>query len=125
VSKLRQSIREQEAAIEGAESFGEANARFHELLVELAGNQTLTVVAEMLNEIVGKAVVTLGQASPAQDSVRARRRGVHSQERLVVLIERGDVVGAEQHWRKHMAVAGRVLLGSRTNSAIVDLTDYY
>jgi DNA-binding FadR family transcriptional regulator len=124
-SELRSSIRQQEDAIEDPADFGQANARFHERLVELAGNQTLTVVAEMLNEIVVRAVITAGQAEPAQDSVRTRRRGIHSQERLVGLIEDGDVAGAEQHWRKHMAVAGRVLLGPRASSAIVDLTNHY
>jgi DNA-binding FadR family transcriptional regulator len=123
--KLRASIREQERAIEDPAAFGPANARFHEQLVELAGNLTLTVIAETLNEIVTKAVIDVGQAQPTQDSIRTRRRGVHSQERLVELIERGEVAAAEQHWRKHMAVAGRVLLGPRAASAIVDLTNHY
>ena len=58
-SELRQSIREQEQTIEDPAAFGRANARFHEQLVELAGNQTLTVMAEMLNEIVAKAVTAV------------------------------------------------------------------
>ena len=37
----------------------------------------------------------------------------------------GDTAGAEQHWRKHLTVAGRVLLGPRAESAIVDLTNHY
>ena len=31
----------------------------------------------------------------------------------------------EEHWRKHMAVAGRVLLGPRAASAIVDVTHHF
>jgi DNA-binding FadR family transcriptional regulator len=123
-SQLRQSIREQELTIEDPAAFGRTNARFHEHLVALAGNQTLTVMAEMLNEIVAKAVTAISQKTPAQDSVRTRRRGIRSQERLVSLIETGDPSGAEQHWRKHMAVVGRVLLGQRAGTA-VDLTNHY
>lgn len=123
-SELRQSIREQEQTIDDPAAFGRANARFHEQLVELAGNQTLTVMAEMLNEIVAKAVTAASQKAPAQDSVRTRRRGIRSQERLVELIEAGDASAAEQHWRKHMAVVGRVLLGPRADTA-VDLTHHY
>jgi DNA-binding FadR family transcriptional regulator len=125
VSQLRRAIVDEERAIEEPTAFGRANARFHESLVELAGNQTLTVMAEMLNEIVAKAVITVGQSEPTQDSVRTRRRGLHSQERLVDLIGAGEVAAAEQHWRKHMAVVGRVLVGPRAGSAIVDLTNHY
>jgi DNA-binding FadR family transcriptional regulator len=124
-SQLRESIEAQELAIEDATAFGQANARFHERLVELAGNETLTVIAEMLNEIVAKAVIAIGQSVPVQDSVRTRRRGIRSQERLLTLIEAGDSSAAEEHWRKHMAVAGRVLLGPRAASAIVDVTHHF
>ena len=34
--------------------------------MELAGNQTLTVMAEMLNEIVAKAVTAVSQTAPAR-----------------------------------------------------------
>jgi DNA-binding GntR family transcriptional regulator len=122
---LGRAIADEELAVENPTTFGQANARFHDLLVELAGNQTLTVMAEMLNELVGKAVIALGESSPSPDSLRARRRGIHSQERLVALIEAGDTARAEEHWRKHLTVAGRVLLGSRAESAIVDLTNHY
>ncbi len=124
VSQLRQFIGEQELAIEDPEAFGQANARFHERLVELAGNQTLTVVAEMLNEIVARAVTAISQTAPAQDSVQTRRRGIRSQERLVLLLEQGDPSEAEQHWQKHMAVVGRVLVGQRATTAI-DLMNHY
>ena len=36
-----------------------ANAMFHERLVALAGNQTLTIVADMINEIVARAVTAV------------------------------------------------------------------
>ena len=54
VEELRELIDAEEAAIEDPEAFGVANAAFHERLVALAGNQTLTIVAEMLNEIVAR-----------------------------------------------------------------------
>src|SRR6478736_4453877 len=43
---LRGLIDEQERVIDDPEAFGVANARFHEQLVSLAGNQTLLIVAE-------------------------------------------------------------------------------
>ncbi len=122
--KLRALIAEEESAIDDPEAFGEANARFHEELVEMAGNQTLTIVAEMLNEVVARAVTIVSQNSPDSGSAATRRRGVRSQERLASLIESGDADGAEAHWRTHMGIVGRVMLGQRAKT-VIDLLDHF
>jgi DNA-binding FadR family transcriptional regulator len=121
---LRKLIDEQARVIAEPEAFGQANARFHERLVALAGNQTLRIVAEMLNEIVARAVTALARTGPASGSLATRRRGIRSQERLVALIEAGKVAEAEAHWRTHMTVVGRVLLGQRATT-VVDLMDHH
>ena len=90
----------------------------------LAGNQTLTIVAEMLNEIVSRAVTAVAQTEPAEQSTDVRRRGIRSQRRLVELIVEGDATAAEEHWRAHMAVVGKVLLGQKA-TMVVDLLDHY
>ncbi len=122
--KLRSLIAEEEAAIDDPEAFGETNARFHEELVEMAGNQTLTIVAEMLNEVVARAVTIVSQADSDGGSAVTRRRGVRSQERLAALIENGDADDAEAHWRTHMGVVGRVMLGQRAKT-VIDLLDHF
>lgn len=125
--RLRELIAEQEDAIEDPDAYGRANARFHEELVAMAGNQTLMIVTEMLNEVVARAVtaVTAGtQADPeGSGSVATRRRGVRSQLRLADLVEEGDAAGAEEHWRTHMGVVGRVLLGQQART-VIDLMDH-
>lgn len=123
-AELRGLIREEEEAIEDPDEFGQANARFHERLVSLAGNQTLTIVAEMLNEIVARAVTAVSRADNGVGSVAVRRRGIRSQYRLTELIEAGDGAAAEEHWRAHMAVVGHVLLGQEA-STVVDLLHHY
>jgi DNA-binding FadR family transcriptional regulator len=121
--RLRSLIAEEEAAIAEPEAFGSANAKFHEELVGLAGNQTLTIVAEMLNEVVARAVTVVSQADGSGQSAATRRRGVRSQKRLVELIESGDADGAEAHWRTHMGVVGKVMLGQKAKT-VVDLLDH-
>jgi GntR family transcriptional repressor for pyruvate dehydrogenase complex len=123
-SKLRELIRQEEAAIEDPEGFGVANAAFHERLVSLAGNQTLSIVAEMLTEIVTRAVTAVSQADDVVGSVSTRRRGIRSQERLLDLLEAGDGAAAQEHWRAHMQVVGRVMLGQEA-STVVDLLHHY
>lgn len=124
VRRLRTLIAEQEAAIDDPETFGQANARFHEELVAMAGNQTLTIVAEMLNEVVARAVTVVSRTDADGGSAATRRRGVRSQDRLVSLVEAGDVDGAEAHWRTHMGVVGRVMLGQEATT-VIDLLDHF
>ena len=124
IKKLRELIRAEEDSIEDPERFGVANAAFHEQLVALGGNQTLTIVAEMLNEIVARAVTAVSRTDDGVGSLSVRRRGIRSQERLLDLLEAGDGAAAEAHWRSHMQVVGRVMLGQQA-STVVDLIDHY
>jgi GntR family transcriptional regulator, transcriptional repressor for pyruvate dehydrogenase complex len=66
----------------------------------------------------------VSQVESNGNSAATRRRGVRSQERLASLIEGGDVDGAEEHWRTHMGVVGRVLLGQQAKT-VIDLLDHF
>lgn len=123
-AELRELIDVEQQAIADPAAFGKANAHFHERLVELAGNQTLGIVAEMLNEIVERAVTAVSQSSSANGSLAIRRKGIRSQERLVELIALGAGNEAEQHWRTHMEAVGKVILGQRA-TRVIDLFDHY
>jgi DNA-binding FadR family transcriptional regulator len=117
-AELRHLIGDEERLIMDPDAFGPANAQFHERLVALAGNQTLTIVAQMLNEVVARAVTAISKTGSIRDSTATRRRGLRSQERLVSLIEAGKASAAEAHWRTHMTIVGRVLLAQRAHTVI-------
>lgn len=121
--RLGQLIDEQEASIDDPDAFGRANARFHAELVAAAGNQTLAIVAEMLDEVVARAVAAVSRGDGEDDAATTRRRGIRSQRRLVAMIEAGEAEQAETHWRTHMSVVGRVMLGQRAQT-VVDLMDH-
>jgi len=123
VAELRQLIRDEKRLIMDPDAFGPANARFHGRLIALAGNHTLTILAQMLNEIVARAVTAVSKTGSMQESAATRRRGIRSQERLVSLIEAGKASEAEAHWRTHMTVVRRVLLGQRAHS-VIDLVHH-
>jgi GntR family transcriptional regulator, transcriptional repressor for pyruvate dehydrogenase complex len=116
VVELRGLIDREEDSIEDPERFVVANAAFHERLVSLGGNQTLAILAEMLDEIVVRAVSA--KAGDLVGSLSTRRRGLRSQRRLLELIEAGDASVAEEHWRAHMAAVGRVLLGQQASTVV-------
>ncbi len=123
IDELKALVEQQRAVIEDPEAFGQANARFHERLVALAGNQTLSIVAEMLNEIVARAVTAVSQ-SPRGKSLATRQRGIRSQERLMELIAIGASMDAEVHWRNHMEAVGKVMIGQQAKT-VIDLFDHY
>jgi len=121
---LRALIAEQVEVIDDPDAFAHANARFHRELVGMAGNQTLTIVAEMLNEVVERAVSVVSHHDGDEGSLATRRRGVRSQERLAELVEAGEADAAQEHWRTHMAVVGRVMLGQKAKT-VIDLFDHF
>ncbi|ONH31904.1 FadR/GntR family transcriptional regulator [Pseudofrankia asymbiotica] len=97
---------------------------FHHLLVELAGNQTLTVIDNMLRHILHATTSHQpGDHSDAAGSTftadthgsLAEHQEVHN--RLVELIERGETDAAEALWRRHLAEAADEL----SSTAVLDL----
>lgn len=125
VAELRRLIKDEQRVILERDAFAPINARFHERLVALAGNQTLTIVTEMLNEVVERAVIAISKTGLSPDSVASRRRAIRSQQWLVSLIEAGKAAEAEAHWRAHMAVVGRVLLGKAGATTVIDLMNHH
>jgi DNA-binding FadR family transcriptional regulator len=121
---LRRLTAEQLEVIDDPEAFGRANSAFHSRLVELAGNQTLSIVAEMLTEVVARAVAAVSQPDDGKDAAATRARGLRSQARLAALIEAGEASEAETHWAEHMKVVGRVLLAQRAKT-VIDLMQHY
>ncbi len=79
------------------------------------------MVAEMLTEVVARAVADVSQ--PDGDT-GTRRRGVRSQERLASLIEQGETDDAECHWKTHLGVVGRDMLGQKAKT-VIDLMDHF
>ncbi len=124
-AELRNLIKDQQRVILEQEAFAPSNARFHERLVALAGNQTMTIVMEMLNEVVQRAVAAIAKTDLSLDSVASRRRAIRSQERLVSFIETGKAAEAEAHWRTHLTIVGHVLLGKSGARTTIDLTNHH
>jgi DNA-binding FadR family transcriptional regulator len=114
--RLTELIDQQEQDVEDAAAFGSANAAFHHLLVSLAGNRTLAILTEVLDEIVTSAVDVTALA--ADRSVEERRRGIRSQRHLLDLIATGDGEGAEAHWRRHLVAVGDTLLGEQATEVV-------
>ncbi|SEG88516.1 DNA-binding transcriptional regulator, FadR family [Thermomonospora echinospora] len=84
--------------------------RFHDLVLERSGNQTLAVQVGVLWEVVTRhvSVAVHGFASPLRPAEIRQLAG--SCRRLISLVEARDAAGAERHWREHMQTEARLLL---------------
>jgi GntR family transcriptional regulator, transcriptional repressor for pyruvate dehydrogenase complex len=122
--ELRKIIAVERDTVDDPVRYGEASTEFHERLVALAGNQTLGIVAEMLNEIIARAVTAVSQTPSKRNSLPVRQRGIRSQERLIELIAIGASNDAEAHWRAHMDAVGKVMIGHMAKT-VVDLLNHY
>ncbi len=125
IEELKSLVEEQRVVLDDPEAFGRANARFHERLVALAGNQTLGIIAEMLNEIVARAVTAVSQTKPAARFARHAApwdpvAGTADRARS----RSGASIDAEAHWRAHMEAVGKVMIGQQAKS-VIDLFDHY
>jgi GntR family transcriptional repressor for pyruvate dehydrogenase complex len=94
--------------------------RFHDLLMERAGNKTLALQSLVLREVVDTHLL-LASRQPGMVALPASAfaRVVRSYRKLIALVEAQDPAEAEAHWRTHMDVAARSLLPDQLKSATV------
>jgi GntR family transcriptional regulator, transcriptional repressor for pyruvate dehydrogenase complex len=110
----------QDAVAQDARESIRLHGDFHTLLVRLAGNQTLTLLNEVLHDIVEVANTSL---QPAGDSAvqSARESTSKTHRRVVEHIRARDQRRAEDLWRRHLQEAGGYLLGEDVVSTVTDL----
>ncbi|CRK52788.1 GntR family transcriptional regulator [Rhodococcus sp. RD6.2] len=96
--------------MEDPEAFARHDVDVHQALIDLAGNQTLSVLSGMLVHIID-AHNDLFIASKGDDLEQpAAQRAHRSYLRLLALMRDGDPIAAQQFWRKHLDAIERVML---------------
>jgi GntR family transcriptional regulator, transcriptional repressor for pyruvate dehydrogenase complex len=120
--QLRHLVERQRETVDDISAFGKANAEFHQHLYSLVGNQTVAIMAEVLYEIVERAIAAFGETRSLLPRA-ARAKSLRSQERLVELIAAGDGAAAEEHWRAHLLSSTKNHSGE-LNTRVIDLLDH-
>ena len=105
------------------EEWAAESYRFHDLILERAGNKTIAVQGLILREIVATHIGLLMSRTAVRDDHSAgMRKMFRSFSTLVDLVEAGEAAAAEAHWRTHMKVSGLILLqGDIKAAAVIDL----
>jgi GntR family transcriptional repressor for pyruvate dehydrogenase complex len=117
---LADALRQQEQVAGDSHESIRLHGDFHTLIVRLAGNQTLTLLNEMLHDIIEVANTSL-QPSTGSAVDLARESTNKTHRRVVEYIRARDVRRAEDLWRRHLAEAEGYLLGDDVVSTVSDL----
>lgn len=118
VARLRESLDASRTALSEPVAFAERQADFHELVVTLAGNQTLILIARLLDEVVRRQAVSVNK-----DAAHAplRETALQEHEQFVELIQARRDAEAEALWRTHIQTNAENLLAGPGPHTVLDL----
>lgn len=120
---LQAAVEREESATTPAARL-EAQVAVHKLVIELSGNQTLRILADMIRFIIDTAshkVVEREGASERQ--AVASHKGSRTHRKLLELIEARDAAGAEALWRRHVEETSKHLEETLGSQTVLDLLD--
>ena len=102
VTRLRAALEEETAAMNDAAALTKAEGRFHQLIVELTGNDTLLMLSAVANRIIAEQVTKAMGAKGREATTKHYKEAHRAHERLVDLIAAGKSEEAETLWRRHL-----------------------
>lgn len=96
--------------------------RFHALVAQLAGNQTVALLTDLVRHIIELASEQQVVQDPNNPGTRrALRNGHRTHEQLIDLIEAGDVEGARDLWARHLEGSEDYLISGANRRTVLDL----
>jgi DNA-binding FadR family transcriptional regulator len=122
--RLRAAVEEAREALDDPNQLIRLHNEFHNLVIELAGNQTMAVLNGMVRHIIDQssyAQMAADAGTPA--NIRAIRQGFRAHERLIDHIEHRDHTAAAKLWDKHLAEAERYMLSDANPKTVLDLLE--
>jgi DNA-binding FadR family transcriptional regulator len=121
IKQLEASIKAAEAHVSDAEAYEEFDIEFHRLVAELAGNQTMALMVDVLYHIVGVAR-RRHTTSTSRTELLIESKQVHrTHARLVELVRAGDAAAAENFWRLHLEEVSRHYLARPMARSVVEM----
>lgn len=122
--RLRNLLAEMETLLEAGkhEEFIEKVETFHQTLVAATGLKTLTFLSRMLLNLAGKHQVEFQRrfTRTAEERQKSNRAGLKSYQKVVALIEAGEVEEAVAHWRLHLRNANATWCRDGEGARVVD-----
>jgi DNA-binding FadR family transcriptional regulator len=104
--------------------FAHNSLTFHQLAVELTGNQTFAVLSGVVNAILLRSNESVTRTALAEGHAPEGNAQAHAEHaRLIDLIEEKDADGAEALWRNHCGFFAATALAGADAHSVLDLLD--
>jgi DNA-binding FadR family transcriptional regulator len=125
LKRLRDSVASERDVHAGVGQLLELQNDFHRLVIDLAGNQTLTVLSDVLRHIIELATQRYvdDQSGSDNTSAASSAAATRTHAKVVDLIAAKDAVGAEALWRKHILATSVRLRNSGIAETVIDLLE--
>ncbi len=123
LNRLREAVAGERALGKAPADLLERQNDFHRVLIEMAGNQTLTVLSDVLRHIIEVATerYVTDPAFGGADKNPAAKAATRTHEKVIELIANKDAVAAETLWRKHILATSTQLRRSGVANSVLDL----
>jgi DNA-binding FadR family transcriptional regulator len=123
LKRLRAAVDSERAAHGEPTRLLELQNEFHRMLIDMAGNQTLTVLSDVLRHIIEVATHRYVTERGGEDKSPASTAGTRTHEKVVELIADKDAPGAEALWRKHILATSAELRRAGVADSVVELLE--
>ena len=120
VKELDRLLEEGAPLVQHSTAFAEHDVVFHRAVVDLAGNTTLKVLADMLFGIIDAHNRAVIASHPEGYDLPANRTAQRAHAKLVKLLSEGDLDAAQRHWRRHLEGVEKYMIGD-PKETIVDV----
>lgn len=121
IKRLDRLVAEGSGLVEDPPAYGEHDVQFHRTVVDLGGNVTLNVLADMLFHIIAAHNRAFIAAHPEGYEVPANRAAQRAHAKLVRVLSAGDLKGAQHYWRRHLDAVQSYMVGTESRETVVDV----
>ena len=121
LARLQEVLDRHRASVDDPVGAIAADAEFHQLIVEMSGNETLQVLAAMVAHIIREGDRSYAESHDWQTEQELARIAIRAHTRLLELIHKRSGDEAEELWKKHLQESAKVVLGERASATVVEL----
>jgi DNA-binding FadR family transcriptional regulator len=118
IAKLADLVQRGAALLDDAYGFAKHDTAVHQAIVDLAGGQTLSVLAAMLLNIMDAHNQHFMSLHGEAHEKQADQLAFRAQTKLVKLLQAGDAAGAQAHWRKHLNNVEKYMIGDSKTTLV-------
>lgn len=124
VKALRKEIAAARATLDDDYQYGLHAANFHRLLMERAGLKSLTILMDLLADLIRVYVESSAAVRIRVESREAKISVMRIKEKLVDLIERHDGAAAEEFWKKYFETTREVMRKLLPSKSVQEAYEY-